>query len=108
MGWFSAIKGFASRAVGAVGNVLKKVGHFAEPIIRKVGDWAPTIGNIAGYGLDAVGGALAQPELIALGEGIRRGANWLGSAASKAADISNSIGNIGGKAVDFSNVLGAG
>jgi len=108
MGWFSSIKNFAAKAVGAVGGVLKKVGSFAEPIIRKVGDWAPTVGSVLGYGLDAVGGALAQPELIALGEGIRRGANWVGAAASKAADISNTIGNIGGKAVDFSNVLGAG
>jgi len=108
MGWFSAIKGFASKAVGAVGSVLKRVGSFAEPVIRKVADWAPTVGSVLGYGLDAVGGALAQPELIALGEGIRRGANWVGSVGQKAADISNTIADIGNKAVGVANVLGAG
>ncbi len=98
MGWFSKVKNFASRAVGAVGGVVKKVGHFVAPIARKVGEWAPAVGNVAGYGLDVLGGVTGQPELIAAGEAVRRGSNWLSGIAHKGADISQRVGDVGGQA----------
>ncbi len=105
MGFFSGLKSWAGKAVGAIGGVLKKVGSFAEPILRKVADFAPAVGGVIGSGILAISAGLGQPEGIALGEGIRRGSEWLGNFGSKAADIANTAQNIGGHAQNIGNYL---
>ena len=105
MGFFSSLKNFSGKAIGKFSGIARKIGDIAAPIARKIGDLAPVVGNVVGYGLDGLGGALGQPELIAAGEGIRRGANWVGGLAHKGADIGQKVSDIGGKAERFSRLL---
>ena len=97
MGWLNNTINWFSRGVGKAAEYAKKIGEFVTPIARRIGEWAPLVGNIAGTAIDGIGLATGQGAwAVPLGESVRMGGNWLGTLGSKVADYGDIATNVAG------------
>lgn len=87
MGFF----GFLRKGIGAVGNVLKRVGQFAAPVIRKVGEYAVPIG----IGSSLLAEATGHPKLSQVLGGVAMGADLANRYAPKIARTVERVGDYG-------------
>lgn len=105
MGFFDRIKSFASRAVGAVGNVVRRVGDFAAPVAKQVGKLAGMAAPIVGVGGEIIGGLLGQPEIAAGALALEGGLNAVSKYANKGSEIAGKVSGVGSRMQDVSKKL---
>jgi uncharacterized protein YidB (DUF937 family) len=97
------MKGLAS-GLGAVGGVFNRIG--SSGIISRIGEYVSSASPYISKGLEAIGGALGQPEISALGVGAGMAMDYVGSKMSQhGPSVSNSMQHVGGKLNTFSNSL---
>lgn len=104
----SKVGGFISKKVGDLASTVKKVGQWVSPIARKIGQYAGPISSAIGTGLDIASVALGQPELLAAGETLRRGGDWVTSISNKTADISDKAIGIANNVQNYTSQFGGG
>ena len=97
MGWFSKALSWGKKAVGWVGGTAKKIGSFAVDVTKKLGEYAPLVGNLVGTALDVVAIGLAQPELAIAGEAVRAGGMMIGSYSDMAHKHAKTVERFGDK-----------
>ena len=87
MGFWNSLKNGVSRAVGFVGNALRKVGDVGQSIAGTIGTYAKPIG-------DAVGGLVGQFSPVA-GDMIKGAGNFLNQFAPKAQQVASQVKGVG-------------
>lgn len=90
------------RVIGQVGNVLKKVGDTAAPVVRKVAAMAGPVSTA----VTGIGAALGQPEIMAAGGLMHKGAQWL--ASGKADALAQKVSSVGGRMQAVGNAIQGG
>lgn len=92
MGFFSTVGGLIGRGVGAVGNVIKKVGSIGMEAARRVGEFASPLANsVAGI----VGNNPVGNFIKGVGQKVGNFANTTGQAIARGiSDVGNSVGGI--------------
>jgi uncharacterized protein YidB (DUF937 family) len=81
----SAKKGIAS-GLGSLGGVFNRIGE--SGLISRIGGYVSQASPYVSKGLEAIGGALGQPAISALGAAAGLGMDYIGSSMTKEHDTS--------------------
>jgi hypothetical protein len=99
----SAKKGIAS-GLATAGGIFNRIG--SSGIISRIGGYVSQASPYISKGLEAIGGALGQPEISALGVASGMAMDYVGSKmTTHGPSVSNSMQNIGNKLNTFGNTL---
>lgn len=83
------IRSAIGRAFGSFGGFVRRIADFGGHVVRKIGEYASPVGNIAGSIADVIG----RPDI---GTAIRVGADWVGNKfAPQAENILSKVGSAG-------------
>jgi hypothetical protein len=108
MGYLSNLYNSAKKSVasglGSLGGVFNRIG--SSGIISRIGGYVSAASPYISKGLEAIGGALGQPEIAALGVGSGIAMDYIGGKMSQhGPSVSYSMQNIGSKLNTFGNTL---
>ena len=96
MGLFSSLINFGRRAVGSVGNVIRKVAQFSVPVVKRVAQFAGPVGNVAA----GLGAAMGHPELARMMTGVSLASEAVHKVAPKVGQFMEKAGAWGGRQAD--------
>ena len=97
--WFNKAKQTASRVVGGIGNVVKRVGEIGGKVVRTVGDISRPVLD----GVSAVSTILGQPEIALGAQALKAG---IDKFAPKVSNVLDKAGRIGGNIADVGGAIG--
>ncbi len=90
MGYLSNLYNSAKKSVasglGAVGGIMNRIG--SSGIISRIGGYVSAASPYISKSLEAIGGALGQPEISALGVAAGLGMDYVGSKMTSTQDTS--------------------
>jgi uncharacterized protein YidB (DUF937 family) len=90
--------------LASVGGIMNRIG--SSGIISRIGGYVSAASPYISKGLEAIGGALGNPEISALGIGAGMAMDYVGSKMSQhGPSVSNSMQNVGNKLNTFGNTL---
>ena len=101
---YNSAKKTVSSGLGTMGGIFNRLG--SSDIISRIGGYVSSASPYISKSLEAIGGALGQPEISALGVASGMAMDYVGSKMSQhGPSVSNSMQNVGNKLNTFGNTL---